>query len=104
MPCCRHCERWCRPTPIAGKRVTRVEPRSSGSSVPIELSDVPAGLTIASQSATAVQVWVRASDFVFDSFNLSELVARCDLANAHAGNNVVRLDSSAIDVPPGIKI
>jgi len=72
--------------------------------VPIEFSDVPAGLTIASQSATAVQVWVRASDFVFDSFNLSELVARCDLANAHAGNNVVRLDSSAIDVPPGIKI
>jgi hypothetical protein len=72
--------------------------------VPIEFSDVPAGLTIASQSATAIQVWVRASDFVFDSFNLGELVARCDLATARAGNNVVHLDSSAIDVPPGIKV
>jgi uncharacterized protein (TIGR00159 family) len=72
--------------------------------VPIEFSDVPAGLTIASQSTTAIQVWVRASDFVFDSFNLAELVARCDLATARAGTNVVHLDSSAIDVPPGIKV
>jgi diadenylate cyclase len=72
--------------------------------VPIEFSGVPAGLTIASQSANAVQVWIRASDFVFDSFDLGELVARCDLANAHTGNNVVRLDASAIDVPPGIRI
>src|SRR5581483_338624 len=49
--------------------------------VPIEFRDVPAGLTIASQSADSVQVWVRASDFIFDSFNLGALVVRSDLAN-----------------------
>jgi len=72
--------------------------------VPIEFSDVPPGLTIAGQSADSVRVWVRASDFVFDSLNLGALVARCDLANAREGVNVVRLDASAVDVPPGIRL
>jgi uncharacterized protein (TIGR00159 family) len=72
--------------------------------VPIEFSDVPPGLTVAGQSAESVQVWVRASDFVFDSLNLSALVARCDLANAHEGENVVMLTAAAVDVPPGIRL
>ncbi|PWT82160.1 MAG: TIGR00159 family protein [Blastocatellia bacterium] len=72
--------------------------------VPVEFSNVPPGLTIASQSADSVHVWVRASDFVFDSLNLGGLVARCNLAAAHEGLNVVRLDASAVDVPPGIKL
>jgi len=72
--------------------------------VPVEFNDVPPGLTIASQSADSVQVWVRASDFVLDSLNLGGLVARCNLANAHPGLNVVRLDASAVAVPPGIRL
>ena len=72
--------------------------------VPIEFNDVPPGLTVAGQSADSVQVWVRASDFVFDSLNLSALVARCDLASAHEGDNVVRLTAAAVNVPPGIKL
>src|SRR5262245_29215929 len=72
--------------------------------VPIEFNDVPPGLMIASQSAESLQVWVRASDFVFNSLSLGAVVARCDLAAAHEGVNVVRLDSSAVDLPPGIKL
>jgi diadenylate cyclase len=72
--------------------------------VPIEFNDVPAGLTIASQSAESLQVWVRASDFVFNSLSLGAVVARCDLAAAHEGVNVVHLDSSAVELPPGIKL
>jgi diadenylate cyclase len=72
--------------------------------VPVEFNDVPPGLTIVSQSADSVQVWVRASDFVFDSLNLGGLVARCNLASAHQGLNVVRLDASSVAVPPGIKL
>jgi diadenylate cyclase len=72
--------------------------------VPVEFSDVPPGLTIAGQSADAVQVWVRASDFVFDSLNLSAVVARCNLAHAHEGVNRVRLDAAAVAVPPGFKL
>jgi hypothetical protein len=72
--------------------------------VPLEFTDVPHGLTLADQSTGSVQVWVRASDFVFDSANLGALVARCSLADAHQGLNVVRLDATALEVPPGIRV
>jgi uncharacterized protein (TIGR00159 family) len=72
--------------------------------IPVEFNDVPPGLAITGQSANAVQVWVRASDFAFDSLNLGALVARCDLAHAHEGVNVVHLDASVVEVPPGIKL
>jgi uncharacterized protein (TIGR00159 family) len=72
--------------------------------VPVEFRNVPFGLTIASQSADSVQVWTRASDFVFDSFDLGGLVAHCDLAKSHEGMNVIRLDASAVDMPPGVKM
>jgi hypothetical protein len=88
---------WCVTFLLPGRSV-RVQ------TVPIEFSDVPPSLTISSQSAGAIQVWVRASDFVFDSFDLGALVARCDLAGAHEGDNIVRLDASAVQIPPGIKL
>jgi diadenylate cyclase len=72
--------------------------------VPMEFTDVPTGLTIADQSADSLQVWLRASDFIFGSVNLGELVARCDLAGAHSGMNIIHLDPSMLDVPPGIKV
>jgi uncharacterized protein (TIGR00159 family) len=72
--------------------------------VPVEFDDVPPGLTVASQSADSVRVWVRASDFVFDSLNLGALVARCDLGNAHEGTNVVQLDAATVELPPGIRL
>jgi diadenylate cyclase len=72
--------------------------------VPVEFTDVPRGLTIAAESTATVQVWLRAPDFVLDSVNLNEVVARCDLAQAHEGLNVVRLEATALDVPPGITI
>ena len=71
---------------------------------PIEFRDVPLGLAIISQSADTVQVWVRASDFVFDSVNLGNLVAQCNLSNVHEGMNVVRLDSSVFAVPVGVRV
>jgi uncharacterized protein (TIGR00159 family) len=88
---------WCVTFLLPGRSV-RVQ------TVPIEFSDVPPHLTISGQSTDAVQVWVRASDFVFDSLNLGALVARCNLAGAHEGNNTVRLDASAVQMPPGIKL
>jgi uncharacterized protein (TIGR00159 family) len=79
-------------------RTIRVE------TVPVEFSDVPSGFTIASQSADSIQVWVRASDFVFDALNLSGLVARCSLAHAHEGVNRIHVDASAVAAPPGITL
>ena len=53
--------------------------------VPVEFTNVPPEMTIASQSTGIVQVWLRGSDFLFDSVNLETLVARCDLSAAHEG-------------------
>jgi diadenylate cyclase len=72
--------------------------------VPIEFTNVPAGLVIDAQSVEVVQVWLRATDFIFSSVSLAELVARCDLSQAHRGMNVVRVNASNLDVPPGIRV
>ena len=72
--------------------------------VPVEFTNVPTALTIADQSADSLQVWLRATDFVLGSMNLAGLVARCDLAGAHEGMNVIHLDASVFNVPPGIKV
>ena len=72
--------------------------------VPVEFTNVPTALTIADQSADSLQVWLRATDFVLGSMNLAGLVARCDLGGAHEGMNVIHLDASVFDVPPGIKV
>jgi diadenylate cyclase len=73
-------------------------------SVPLEFTHVPDGLTIASQSVDTVEVWLRGSDFIFDSVDLAALVARCDLAAAHEGFNAIQVPSDAFDVPLGLRI
>jgi DNA integrity scanning protein DisA with diadenylate cyclase activity len=72
--------------------------------VPVELTNVPAGMTIASQSAGTVEVWLRGSDFVFDSVNLGSLVARCNLASAHEGVNAIRVQPEVLKIPLGLKV
>lgn len=72
--------------------------------VPIEFTKVPAGMTVSSQSADTVRVWLRGSDFLFDSVNLNDLVARCDLAHGREGTNTVVLDAEAFAVPFGLEI
>jgi diadenylate cyclase len=73
-------------------------------SVPVEFTNVPAGMTITAQSTGTVQVWLRGTDFLFDSVNLETLVARCDLRAAHEGANIIQLQSGAFDVPFGLRI
>jgi uncharacterized protein (TIGR00159 family) len=72
--------------------------------VPIEFTNVPTGLMINGQSVDDVQVWLRATDFIFGSMSLGDLVARCDLSQAHPGPNVVRLNASVFEVPPGVRV
>jgi diadenylate cyclase len=72
--------------------------------VPVELTNVPPGLRVAAQSTDTIQVWLRATDFMFDSANLGGLVARCDLAHAHEGVNAVRLQADVFGLPPGVKV
>jgi diadenylate cyclase len=72
--------------------------------VPVELTNLPPGMTIASQSADTVEVWLRGSDFVFNSVNLEQLVARCDLKAAHPGMNAIKVEPSVLQLPLGLKV
>jgi hypothetical protein len=73
-------------------------------SVPLAFTHVPPGLSIASQSVDVVEVWLRGSDFIFDSVNLGALVARCDLTVAHEGMNAVLVPSDTFDLPLGLRV
>jgi hypothetical protein len=70
----------------------------------VELTNIPNGLAVDAQSVDTLQVWLRATDFLFGSMNLAQLVARCDLAHAHAGTNVVQLNAAVLDVPLGVRV
>jgi len=72
--------------------------------VPVEFTNVPTGLAIQAQSVDSLQVWLRGTDFILGSVNLADLVARCDLSHAHGGVNVVHLNASVFDTPPGIRV
>ena len=73
-------------------------------SIPLEFTHVPAGLTVASQSAETIAVWLRGSDFIFDSVNLDALVARCDLEAAHEGVNAVPIRADTLELPLGLQV
>jgi uncharacterized protein (TIGR00159 family) len=72
--------------------------------VPLEFTNMPPGLTIAAQSVDTLDVWLRGSDFIFDSVNLNELVAHCDLASAHEGVNAIRVQADNFGLPLGLKV
>ena len=72
--------------------------------VPLELTDVPAGLSVAEQSADSVQVWLRGSDFVFETAGLQDIVVRRSLAAAHNGVNQISLSGTVVDVPFGLRV
>jgi diadenylate cyclase len=72
--------------------------------IPVEFTQVPAGLAIAAQSTEAVNVWLRGTDFLLDSATLGSMVARCSLAGAHAGVNSVDVRPDAIEIPFGLRV
>jgi uncharacterized protein (TIGR00159 family) len=72
--------------------------------IPVEFTNVPAGLTIAAPSTDTLEVWLRGNQFLFETVNLDATVARCDLGAAHEGVNAISLAPGAIDTPFGIKV
>lgn len=72
--------------------------------VPVELRNVPPGLIVSGQSSATLQVWLRGSQFLFDTVNLGSVAARCDLSAAHEGVNVIPLSAETVDTPFGITV
>ena len=72
--------------------------------VPIEFTNVPAGLRIAHPSATTIQVQLRGTSWLFEAVNLARMSARADLAGANEGNVRVPIRSGVLNPPPGLRV
>ncbi len=72
--------------------------------VPVEFSNVPAGLRISRQSATTVMVQLRGATSVFQLVNPSRLAARLDLRTYREGAHNIPLAPDVFNLPPGIRL
>jgi diadenylate cyclase len=70
--------------------------------VPVAFSGVPAGMNIAAQSVSELEVQIRGNPLMMDSASLERLVATFDLGGGPAGQRTVRVRSRDFDLPPGI--
>lgn len=69
---------------------------------PVELVNIPAGLRVAEQSATTLEVRVRGRSWIPDSVSGGRVVARFDLRAGRPGLNSIRTSSGALDLPPSL--
>lgn len=72
--------------------------------VPVEFSNVPAGLVVSGQSATEVRIQLRGSEWLLDSVDLTRVVAHFDLREIKEGWQTLSLQPDTLDLPPGIVV
>ena len=73
-------------------------------SAPVEFRNVPAGMEIARQSPTRLDVQLRGSPWLMDSMGSTGLVARFDMTGASAGLHELRVSSDTLNVPTGVVV
>lgn len=72
--------------------------------VPVVLVNVPRALEIAQQSATTVEVRLRANDWLFQSSGVNSLEARFDVSDETPGSYKLEVKSTLTDLPFGVRI
>ena len=72
--------------------------------VPLEMRNVPKGMTITNKAEREVEVRLAGPSSLLSGMRPSELSAGVDLTAAHAGRQYFTLDDRAVKVPPGIKV
>jgi len=72
--------------------------------VPVEFTNVPAGMRIAHPSATTLQAQLRGTSWLFEAVNLAKMSARADLAGAKEGNVGVQFRADVLNPPPGVRV
>jgi YbbR domain-containing protein len=72
--------------------------------VPLEIRDVPKGLTMTNKPERQVEVRLSGPSSLLSGMRPSEISAAVDLSGGRAGRQNVSLDERAIKVPPGIKV
>jgi hypothetical protein len=73
-------------------------------SVPIEFSNVPAGMEIAQQSVYTIEIQVRGSPWIMDSVTLGNRIARFNLGSLGPGWHQLALVPATLDLPPGLVV
>ena len=72
--------------------------------VPLEIRNVPAGLTMTNKPGREVEVRLSGPSSLLSGMRPSEISAGVDLAAARAGRQLFTLDDRVIKVPPGTKV
>ena len=72
--------------------------------IPLEIRDVPIGLTITNKPERQVEVRLSGPSSLLSGMRPSEISASVDLSGSRAGRQNVPLDERAIKVPPGIRV
>ena len=72
--------------------------------VPLEIRNVPKGMTITNKPERQVEVRLSGPSSLLSGMRPSELSAGVDLTAGHGGRQIFTLDDRAVKVPPGIKV
>lgn len=72
--------------------------------VPLEIRDVPKGLTMTNKPERQVEVRLSGPSSLLSGLRPAEISAAVDLSAGRAGRQSVALDDRAVKVPPGIKV
>jgi YbbR domain-containing protein len=72
--------------------------------VPLEIRNVPMGLTMTNKPEQAVEVRLSGPSSLLSGLRPSEISAGVDLTAARAGRQFFTMDDRVVKVPPGIKV
>ncbi|MGA8752507.1 CdaR family protein [Candidatus Deferrimicrobium sp.] len=75
-----------------------------GFTIPLEIRNVPRGLTMTNKPEREVEVRLSGPSALLSGMRPSEISAGVDLTGARAGRQYFTLDDRAVKVPPGIKL
>lgn len=84
---------------VAGESKVQV-----GFVVPLEIRNVPQGLTITNKVERQVEVRLAGPPSLLGTLQPADISAAIDLAGAKAGRQMVPLDERSIKAPPGLKV
>lgn len=75
-----------------------------GFSVPLEIRDVPKGMTVTNKVGRQVEVRLAGPSSILSGLKHTDVAAAIDLAGARAGRQSIPLDDRVVKVPTGITV
>ncbi|MBI5575748.1 MAG: hypothetical protein HY896_05235 [Deltaproteobacteria bacterium] len=84
---------------VAGESKVQV-----GFAVPLEIRNIPRGMTIMNKVERQVEVRLAGPPSLLGGVKQADVSASIDLCDARFGRQVVRIEEQSIRVPPGVKV